>query len=231
MKRKVIVSVVFLILIAISVNAQGKSFGIKGGLSISNFWGDGMDNLNNQIDLDEKNLLWGVISLYSTREFLPDLISLQSELVYSRGGKRWSGNIDGNDVDLRISIDYISMPWLMKLNLPVLMKPSIYIGPQVSWMFRARVEDLPSDIAAESFFADINRTTGSGLFERYVNVIDIGFAAGLDFNIPLGPGSAVIDFRYNQGFLNVFNFDEGDDIHNYSFFVMAGYQLDFGAGF
>lgn len=231
MNKKMIVSILVLFLMGISAHSQSRSFGIKGGVSISNFWGDGMDNLNNQISLDEKNLLWGVISLYSTKEFLPDLISLQSELVYSRSGKRWSGTIGGNDVDFRINADNISMPWLMKLNLPVIMRPSIYFGPQVSWMFRARVEDLSSSIASQPFFTSIDRTAGNTLFERYVNVIDIGFTTGLDFTIPLGPGSAVIDLRYNQGFINVFNFEEGDDIHNYSFHIMAGYQLDFGSGF
>lgn len=231
MRKKMFFTVLVLLLAGVSSYSQSRSFGIKGGLSISNFWGSGMDNLNAQIDTDEKNLLWGTVSVFATKEFIPDLISLQTELVYSRNGKRWSGDVGGSNVDLRINTDNITMPWLVKLNIPVIMKPSIYVGPHVSWMFRSRVEDLNGGIAATPFFTRIGRVAGDELFERFTNVIDLGLTAGIDFSIPAGPGSAVVDLRYNQGFINVFNFESGDNIRNYSFHIMAGYQLEFGSDF
>lgn len=207
--------------------SQERSYGIKGGWSISNFWGDGTEDVNNAFSdavgtLDEQNLYWFSISLFSKRELLPDFLAIQSELMYVRNGKSWEADGD----KFKVYADYLQMPWLLKITMPVFLRPSIYFGPHIAWMFRARVEDVPGTLENEPFFA--GKDPDGRLFEGFTNVIDGGLTAGLDFDIPFGPGNVVVDLRYTLGALNVFNFAEGDRVRNYSFLIMAGYSIDFG---
>jgi hypothetical protein len=187
--------------------------------------------LNNQFrslssSLDEQNLYWFTISLFSTREIFPDLIAIQSEIVYTRGGKNWEGDAEGTDYSFDIYADYLQMPWLLKISLPIMLRPRIYAGPHLSWMFRSRVERVPVALEDAPFFT--GKDPQNNIYEGNVNVLDIGLTTGLDFDFPAGPGSFVFDFRYTLGGLNIFNYAEGDNIKNYAFLFMAGYSLNFG---
>lgn len=228
MKKAAFLSV--LILLAFSGSYGQRTFGIKGGFTISNFWGDGTDGFNDQIrsvapDLDEQNLYWFSAGFFNVRELLPDFLSVQTELLYVRGGKNWEGSVGGTDFSLDIFADYLQMPWLAKVTIPVVLRPRIYFGPYVSWMFRARIDDAPPGVIA-ALVGDTLEV--GGLFERYTNIIDIGLTTGLDFDIPFGPGNLVLDFRFDLGALNVFNFPAAADVRNYIFMFMAGYSVDFG---
>ena len=186
---------------------QDKTIGIKGGFTISNFWGDGSDNLNGRLrseipNLDEQNLYWFTVGLFNTRNLLPDLFSVQTEINYMRGGKNWEGSIDGEEFSFDVFADYLQLPWLAKITIPVLFRPQIYFGPYLSWMFRARLTDAPQEVVETIIGDDV--TVGE-VFERYTNTIDLGLTTGIDFGIPLGPGNLVFDFRYNLGAINVFN--------------------------
>lgn len=229
MKKSVIILILFLLSYSIS-SGQDRTFGIKGGFSISNFWGDGTDRFNDQIrsvipDLDEQNLYWFSVGFFNVKEILPDFLSVQTELLYARGGKNWEGTLNGSDISMDIFADYIQMPWLVKITIPVILRPRIYFGPNVSLMFRSRIDGAPEEVIDSLLgeTADIG-----GVFERYTNVIDIGLTTGLDFDIPFGPGNLVFDFRFNLGALNVFNFSNGSNVRNYNFILMAGYSIDFG---
>ena len=234
MKNLSVLSFCFIFCFSSLVVAQDKTYGIKGGYLLGNFWGDGSEDLNNQLNaanssIDEQNLNWFAISFFSERELLPDFFSVQSELVYLRNGKQWEGTFNGESKKFQVYADYLQMPWLVKIALPVFLKPSIYFGPNISWMIRSRVKDIPSSIDSIQFFA--GKDPGGQLFERYTNVIDLVLTTGLDFDYQLGPGSIVFDFRFNLGALNMYNFASGDKIRNYNFIFMAGYSFDFSGGY
>ena len=206
---------------------QDRFYGIKGGLSLSNFWGVGSENINDEFrselgSLDEQNLPRFTVGLFRTRELLTDLIAVQTEILFIRQGKKWES--DGET--FLVYVDYLQMPWFMKLTLPVLLKPGIYFGPQLSLMLQARVKDIPGELETADFFSGKNAS--GELFERFVNVVDAGIAAGVDFKIEMGPGNLVFDFRYTMGALNAFNFESADKTRNYAFMFMAGYALNFG---
>ena len=216
------------------LNAQGKSIGVKGGISFANYWGEGTTKLNDQIasaisDLDERNQIYFTVSVFSSKEILPDLLSIQSEILYSRGGKSWEGTLNGEKVTFGIQTDYLQMPWLAKLSFPVFLKPTIYAGPHISWMFRSRFNDAPSALDTLPIFqqVDVNGKVLTG----DVNVIDLGLTTGLEISFPLSIGRIVVDGRYTLGGLDVFNFSQGSQIKNYSFLIMLGYALNFGGSY
>lgn len=222
----------FVVTLSFSSAAQdGRYFGAKGGYTLSNFWGDGVDNLNNAIragasSVDERNLPWFTVSLFAKKEVIPDFAAFQTEMIYYRGGKAWEGTYGGVSRHFQMQIDYIGMPWIVKIQLPVYLKPSIYAGPQLSLMFRSRANELPDEVETTPFFSGTN--VNSEVFESYTNVVDLGFVAGVDFGIPFGPGDVVLDFRYQMGAVDVYNFAPARKIRNYMFMFMAGYALNFG---
>jgi hypothetical protein len=238
LRRSCMRFVLFLSFIVITIfnhiHAQDRYIGVKGGFSISNLLGEGMDGLNSQLDavssnLDEKNLYWFTTGFFSSREILPDLFSIQTELLYLRNGKQWDITIDGTTYDINLSVDYLQFPWLVKLSLPVWLRPTIYTGPSISFMFRSRINNLPPDLDAVPFFEDAE--SGSAVYEYATNVFDIGLVSGLDVIFPFGPGFGLVDLRFNLGGLNVFNYPASDNIRSYNFLLMAGYAFNFGGGY
>jgi hypothetical protein len=224
-------SLVFLLPIILTAQTD-RSFGVKGGFMLSNFWGSGTDNLNSSVrqvitDVDERNLKWFCVSAFSSHSIIPDLASIQSELVYYRGGKFYKGTFGGAEHHPSIEVDYLALPIMLKIHFPFPLKPSVYVGPQISWMFRSRVHNFPSTLDTTAFFE--GTTPSQVVFNSHTNVVDLGFVAGLDFGIPFGPGDIVLDGRYQLGALDVFNYAAGRKVRNYAFLFMVGYAFNFGA--
>lgn len=224
-------SLVFLLPIILTAQID-KAFGIKGGYIISNYWGDGTTSLNSSIrsvipDVDERNLQYFCVSAFSSHAIIPDLASVQSELVYYRGGKFYKGTSGGAEHHASIEVDYLAIPVMLKIHFPFPLKPSVYVGPQISWMFRSRVNHFPSTLDSTAFFS--GTTPSQVVFNSHTNVVDLGFVAGLDFRIPFGLGNIVLDGRYQLGALDVFNYAAGRKVRNYAFLFMLGYEFDFGA--
>ncbi len=222
-------------MVAFSSFAQtNKTYGVKGGFTLSNFWGGGMDVLNNSMkavttNTDEKNFKWFTVSLFSSNELIPDFASVQSELVYYRGGKSYKGDIAGSSTTINLYQDYLQMPFILKIHLPYPFEPSIYAGPQISWMFRSRVENIPATASSTPFFSGKSAAEIVGqVWDANTNVIDLGFVAGLDFSIPYGPGNIILDGRYSMGVLDVYNYAAANSVRNYVFMFMAGYAFNFG---
>lgn len=218
-------------IVAFSSLAQSKAYGVKGGFILSNFWGNGMDNLNSSLknvtnNLDERNLKWFAVSLFSSHELIPDFASVQSELVYYRGGKSYTADFAGSSQNIDLFQDYLQLPFMLKIHFPFPFKPSIYAGPQISWMFRSRVVNVPTAATSTPFFA--GKDIAGQVWNANTDVFDLGLVAGMDFSIPYGPGIIVIDGRYNMGVIDVYNYEAGSKVRNYAFMIMAGYAFDFG---
>lgn len=215
-----------LILLAGSAVESQVRFGVKGGLSISNLWGDGISGFEDDLLISdpvtsvEQGWVYSVTGgVFLRYDFIPDFLAFQPELLYLRGGKSW----DVNNEELKAYIDYITVPVLFKLMIPldIPVTPSAYVGPVFSYSLRARTEGLDNVPAG----SDLGFMTGFGEeIDDAVNDFDIGLATGLSFDIETGPGAVVLDFRYHWGLLEVF---DGQDVRNYAFQLMAGYSLDY----
>lgn len=129
MKRKIILIVSFCL--ALSANAQkskreeGIKIGIKGGLNVSNFIGDKMEERNNTF---RTSVHLGLL----TEIIVSDKFSIQPELLYS--GQGYSGSADPGFS--RSKYNYINLPVLAKLY--VAKKLSIEAGPQLGFLLSAK---------------------------------------------------------------------------------------------
>jgi hypothetical protein len=209
--------------------SQDTHYGIKAGVSWSLFRNASpiSDALKEAIPgvKSEPFFFWSA-SYYTSREILKRLFATQMEIIYTRTGESW--NI-GNDDHFQLRTDYLQIPFLFKFMMPVsqAVVPNVYIGPAIAFALRSRatnIQLLPAQLATNSaFFKNVNIRQSN--FDYARNPIDVGFMTGFGVQIPAGPGTFDVDLRYNHGSLNVFNFNDGGKIRNYSFLAYVGYSL------
>jgi hypothetical protein len=228
------ITTILILTIFFASSAQDKYVGIKAGVTFANFWGDGVDRLNNQIastgtGFDDKNLIRFRASFFTSKEILPDLFGIQTEISWIETGKAWEITVNGEKKNVQIQTDYLQFPWLVKLSLPIWLRPSLYTGPAFSIMFRSRLKNTNAVLDTIPFIGI--QQAGSEIFEYKTNIIDLGLVSGLDVMLPLGPGNVIIDLRYYLGGLDVFNFPQGKSIRNYHFAIEAGYAFNFPGGY
>lgn len=104
---------------------QGLRLGVKGGLNVSNFIGDGMEGTNNTY---RTSVHLGVL----TEIIVSDKFSIQPELLYS--GQGYSGNATPGFS--RSKYNYLNFPVMGKIY--VTEKLNIEAGPQVGFLLYSK---------------------------------------------------------------------------------------------
>jgi len=148
------------------------SFGLKGGLNYATLTNDEESNF-------KPSVYGGAFMEYR----LGFIASISPELYYSRQGA--SAKEDGIEAQFRLN--YVNLPVLVKLYLADGL--SLDLGPQLGYLLDAKLwgkEDGVSATVDAKEFLDMNK-------------IDVGFAAGLTYNI----GKFFLQGRYNIGFIDV----------------------------
>ncbi|WP_210521295.1 outer membrane beta-barrel protein [Hymenobacter terricola] len=138
-----------------TTDSRNTGFGVKGGYSLSNFYGGGQDAFNGRSSLNTFHA--GVYGQFGFNDFS----SVQVELLYSRKGIRSNYNNAGLS-DLRL--DYLSLPILYVGNITD--NISFHIGPEVS---------LLTKVSAYGKDLDLN--------DNGFNNFDIAGVAGLEARI------------------------------------------------
>ena len=227
--KRIIPALLFVIFNVAAVFSQ-PAFGVKGGLSLSNFWGDGVDAFHDRENIaafEIDKIKGGVLPFVSGGIFLrfdiiPSFLSIQPELLYMRQGENWKLKSANGNKNISIHVDYLTVPVCAKLMIPFENLPltsSIYAGPALSLRLRAHAKNIDA-------LPDLHHHSmpdwGKNITNK-VNPLDLGLAAGVNMDIASGPGEVVIDFRFQWGFIEVFEMNK--DFRNYSFVIMAGYQI------
>ncbi len=161
--------------LATTAQAQSARFGLKAGVSLTNFTGRGVGNNDYKVGFNG-----GVFGNFA----VSDALAIQPELLYSMKGAKYS--ITGNKQNLH----YIDVPVLAHIDANGLF---FELGPQVGFLVAADGPViLGSTTTGYSIGIDDNKT-------RF-NTLDFGYAAGLGYQVTDGPG---IGLRYNGGFSNI----------------------------
>jgi len=181
-------------------NAQSPvSFGLKGGLNISNLHGSDFEP-----DARTGVLLGAVIDI--NVPVLP--FGVESGVYYSQKGAELS---DGN-FDSKIKLDYIEVPVMAKFQLgpPGPVTPSLAIGPYLGFNVNAEEEFTAGGVTETNDISDAIKGTEFG-----------GVAAlGLDFNLGLTKLNATA--RYSYGFTSVWDDSDMDSDRNAVFSIAVG---------
>ena len=147
------------------------------------------------------------------------MIALQPELMYVTKGVKFED--DASDAEVKFKLDYIEVPVLLYFGLGAgTLSPYFVVGPAFSFEAKCSVE---AELDGQSASEDCD---DGGESDR--KKLDIGGMVGAGLAFPAGPGSFIIDGRYNHGFMNIVDDESEDEFKNRMFFFTAGYQIPLG---
>jgi len=216
--KKLLLSLMFLLLTFVSVRAQegppgvrsstdyapgttesrNNGFGVKGGWNISNVHGDNKSALTNRDNLN--NFMAGIYAQFA----LNNKFSVQPEFLYSRKG--YQADVTGPAIYLRKTrLDYLQVPVLLVYNF--LDNVSVHVGPQASLLINAK-----------------NSTQDMSISDAGFHSLDYGAVGGLEARI----GPARLGARYDLGLAKIRKasaMPSGNKLYNQTF------QLYLGLGF
>jgi hypothetical protein len=190
MKLKILMMGVLLIL-AGGTSAQTYNLGLEAGANFSNFIGNGANSLASPQDTFAADKLGFVGGGFLQLNF-GNMFSIRPEVLYEQKGNQISGQ------NTSLELDYVEIPVLVRIStgLPVI-NPAILLGPSFAWntLAQAGGANLPG-----------------------INSSDIGFMAGLEFDL----GKILLSGRYELGLENVQN---GTNAQNGTLTLLAGYEF------
>ena len=188
------------LMIASSLFAQpGFGKGVKGGLNIANLGGSDVEGTDSRTAL--------VFGVFVDVPLSP-IFSIQPEVLYSMQGAKEKETDNGTTVDITYKLDYIQIPVLVKVNVPVQgsnVKPSIFAGPALGINTTAKAKGEGGGVSAEVDLKDLGMPVKSTDFS-------LVFGAGIGF----GVGSMTIDFdaRYWLGLSSIDDSAANADVKN-----------------
>jgi len=123
----------------------------------------------------------------------------------------------GETATLTISLDYIEVPILFKVIIPIEnspIHPSVFVGPYVAFNTTAKQK---LEYMGESQEADIEDVAST----------DFGLVFGAGLGFPVGTNEVGVDFRYGLGLTSLDDSGEDLDIKNSVFNINAyfGFNL------
>jgi hypothetical protein len=235
LRNTFIIFFVFIFIFSLKGFAISIDLGLKGGINLAQFYGDGVNKIE---EVDDHSDMTFIIGGYGGLGFgiqIIDKFAIQPEVLFSMKGSKYGNRICsataptiGNSSsemkcsDYILVLNYLEIPILFKLIIPAgAVSPNIYSGPALGIL-----------LSAKGKVEDSNKNDD---LKNNVEPIDFGLAMGGGIDIKAGPGKIVIDIRYNLGLIpNKDPFDMGfDDVgwdvnfKNSTLSLIAGYSFIF----
>lgn len=246
MRKFVLLSaMVPMLLLGTAVPAQGQ-FGIRGGISLNDFFGDEVSNTE-----QSRNLSYGIsVGLIRIGSF-----QIMAEGYYRQKGAGWSaldvlgagggpvaldsaqiaGMVNGADLSgqmLEFGLDYIEVPVLLRWNLPIFagrLRPYLNGGPAFGWRVDCGVTvSLTAAAASEEPEADCQDLTSDNLQDTLKDYeLGMVVGGGLDVGVLGGMGAITLDFRLTRGLSRISEGQTGPEVRNQAFSAVLGYTFGF----
>lgn len=212
MKKNIVtISLVVLFMLSFAaVQAQDSRVGLKGGAALYSSTA-GFSAFGTSIEQTSDKKLGFTAGLFIEKPF-SDLISGQIEALYvQKGGKDDIAEADVEVEDGDLTLSYIDVPVLIKLNIPLDgdIKPFLYGGGFVGYLLDAKVES--GGVSAEDEGVEI---------KELLKNINYGFVLGGGVSF----GKLSIDIRYDMGLGNIF--DKDSDLINDLIEEFEGEDID-----
>ena len=182
--------------------------GPKAGLNLANLSGDDIE------DTDSKTgFAGGLFFMYK----FSDMFAIQPEAYYSMKGATEKLDFEGVTIDVTYSADYIEVPLLLKLLIPIKnssINPAIFAGPFVGFNTTAKVKAEAEGQSVEEDLEDVKST-------------EFGLAFGGGLGFPVGTNELGFDVRYILGLSTIDDSAEEADVKSsvINFNVYFGFSL------
>jgi hypothetical protein len=191
-----------------SLSLAQMQIGPKAGLNLANLTGDDIENADSKT-----GFAGGVFFMYK----FSNMFAIQPEAYYSMKGASEKLDFEGVTVDITYTLDYIEVPLLFKLLIPIegsSINPAIFAGPAIGFKSTAKVKAEAQGQSAEQDMEDIKST-------------DFGLVFGGGLGFPVGTNELGFDVRYILGLSTIDDSAEEADVKNsvINFNVYFGFSL------
>lgn len=188
-----------------AVSAQ-TSLGIKGGVNMSNFYGD---------ELNDKNVRIGFhVGLAADYEFAYNS-AIQTGLFFTTKGVK----LENTDWDAEYSenLMYIQLPvhYAYKIDVTPGTRVVLHAGPYVAYGIGGSRKASLGEISGEW---DVDKIFGDGI--RQYKPFDAGLGLGVGTEL----GRFLVDLGWDMGLVNISRSDNGD-IKNQNAYLSVGYKF------
>ncbi|MCC5928489.1 MAG: PorT family protein [Cyclobacteriaceae bacterium] len=173
-KSSIFITIIFCLMVSavITVQAQSPRAGIKGGLNLSNFYID---------DIDDQNMRFGFHAGIYGQLPITSFLAIQPEINYSTRGAKLSYSGVAEQT-ARFNLNYIDIPVLAVIKLGEFAE--LHGGVYAGYLLKANIK-------TEGDFGSGVQNLDTDNF----NTFDYGLSGGLGFNF----GNMQTGFRYNYG--------------------------------
>lgn len=194
---KKFLSVLSIIVLLFTVNTSAQiHFGLKAGVNISNL------NGSDAGDTDSRTGFLG--GAFLTYDF-SNMFSIQPEAFYSMKGAKQTETYYGETITGTLKLDYIEIPVLLKLNIPLeggsTVRPSIFVGPALDIKVASTVE---VESGGQSASADLENVSST----------DFGLVFGGALGFDVSGHELGFDVRYTLGLTTIDDSGSNADVKN-----------------
>jgi hypothetical protein len=210
----------FALLVAVlSSTPADAQFGIRGGVNLTRLVGGESLNVESRQGLN----FGGSARLMSVGP-----VSIVPEVYYSQKGATMDGTASqGAAPRLEFSLDYIEVPVLARLALPIpglqRLQPYVAAGPSFAWQLRCDVSLVDGDATASARECGEQFGSTSTAFRDADR--GVVFTAGVELPV-LGMGAVNLEARLVRGLARLIDADAAQpDLRNQAFSLMLGYSF------
>ncbi len=199
MKKISFLTLAAMLFFVTSISAQNSAiqFGVKGGVSLSNFGGSDINKL------DDKNALVGFIGGVTLDVPFTESVYLTTGLEYVMKGAKYESTGSVASSSLKFTPSYLQVPVHVAVKIPVASETKVVlgVGPYFAYGVAGKVKGEGSLLgitgsSETDFFGD------NSVAKRFD--MGAGINAGVEF------GKLSISLGYDLGFLNILNKDNND---------------------
>ncbi|MEM9822365.1 MAG: porin family protein [Bacteroidota bacterium] len=205
-----------LLLATLQVNAQNY-LGLRGGLNYANVQTD----VSGITGPNPETLLGLNIALFTELGVSPNF-AIQPELHYVQKGWSVKFSTFGFNLDGSFVFNYLDVPVLFKYRFgnPRAISGYAIAGPSVGYLLSVKEKD---NISNQSQSLEFTEDDG-------IRRVELSMVIGAGVNFAAGPGSILVDLRYNLGLSNLsndVNFSE-TSLQNRALNMTIGYRFPLG---
>jgi len=205
--KKLTVSLLALMLIAtITVKAQ-VSLSAKGGLNMSNLYGD---------ELTDENVKFGFnLGLALDYEFQPAM-AVQTGLFFTTKGSKVTREIGNLNGDFTQTLNYLQLPvhFAYKYEVMPATRLVFHAGPYIAYGVGGK-----SELTAGEASINSNKVFGDENYQYKPFDAGVGLGVGAEF------GQFLLDLGWDMGLVNISRIDDGN-IKNQNAYLSIGYRFN-----
>ncbi len=175
--------------------------GVKGGISMANFYGD---------DVEDTSMKIGAVGGAFVTAHINEMIGVRLEALYVQKGAEAEDSVGTTVETVKAKYDYLEIPLLAVAQFEAAEKMmiNVYAGPALGILVSAKVEDV-----------DVKDFTKS---------MDFGIAGGAGFSYAMEAFTILLEARYTLGLMSLDDTEAEADVKNGNFSIMGGFSIPFG---